>query len=386
MPKDKDRTLNPAAAARKAEKVKALKKSKTAIQAQRTERLAQRNPHRLETQISALKDGGGGKLNTRDAKHLTELEAELARVKRAREKVGAPAPAAGAGGYVKREGGDDDGGSTRGGRGRGRGGGGGYAGLGKRRRGDVEDAGSSSGDDDETDEEVRKIPWPRDTPPPIPPARSRRNANTEPLGRERRRHPPAGSNDDGKEEDKEEGKPDLSLPQKPGGAGGEEEKVAPRTTYESKAQVRDLRKEATARFMPSVVKRKMDAGKGRGPGGRLLEEEEVQRLEGEGYKFGGSAKVDAEDRGGEDEGKGDGMTVDAAPAVALQDRGDGNVALEKAEARRLREEEEAFERDIAADMQGEEAKEDAAAGVAEPTPPKKRTMQASVEEQSDEEM
>ena len=371
MPKDKDRTLNPAAAARKAEKAKALKKSKTAIQAQRTERLAQRNPNRLESQISALKDAGAN-LNTRDAKHLTELEVELARVKRAREKIGVPAPPTG---YVKREGGDDDdGGSARGGRGRGRG----YAGLGKRRRGDVEDAGSSSGDDDdETDEDVRRIPWPRDTPPPIPPARSRRNANTEPLGRERRR-PPA----DGKEEDQEEeGKPDLSLPQKPGG-----EKVAPRTTYESKAQVRDLRKEATARFMPSVVKRKMDAGKGRGPGGRLLEEEEVQKLEGEWYKFGGYAKVDAEDRGGEGGGKGDGMVLDAAPDVALQDRGNGNAAVDEAEARRLREEEEAFEREIAAGMQVEEAEEDAAAEVAEPTPPKKRTMQASVEEQSDEEM
>lgn len=247
----------------------------------------------------------------------------------------------------------------------------------------MEDAGSSSGDDDETDEDVRKIPWPRDTPPPIPPARSRRNANTEPLGRERRRPPPnaRGNDDGGEEEDEEDGKPDLSLPQKPGG-----EKVAPRTTYESKAQVRDLRKEATARFMPSVVKRKMDAGKGRGPGGRLLEEEEVQKLEGEGYKFGGSTKVDADDRGGEDEGKGDGMMVDAAPAVALQDRGDGNTALDEAEGRRLREEEEAFERDVAADMQMEEAKEDADAGVAEPTPPIKRTMQASVEEQSDEEM
>ena len=311
-------------------------------------------------------------MNNRDAKHLTELEAELARVKRAREKVGAPPTTTGGGSggaYVKREsGGGDDGGRRRGR-------GGGYTGLGKRRRLDVEDSASSS-DDDETDEDVRNIPWPRDTPPPIPPARSRRNANTEPLGRERRL-PNARGNDDGEEE--EEGKLDLSLPQKLG------EKVQPRTTYESKAQVRDLRKEATARFMPSVVKRKMDAGKGKGAGGRLLEEEEVEKLEEAGYKFGGPTKVDAEDRGGEDEGKGDGMVVDAAPAVALQDTGDEKGALDEAEARWLREEEEAFEREIAADMQVEETKEDAADGVEKPTPPK-RSMQASVEEQSDEEM
>ena len=87
MAKDKDRALNPAAAQRKLEKQKALKKGKAQVAAQRTERLAHRNPHRLESQISdlhALRESSGGKLSTRDQKQLEELERDTARVKKAR--------------------------------------------------------------------------------------------------------------------------------------------------------------------------------------------------------------------------------------------------------------------------------------------------------------
>ncbi|KAL8711777.1 MAG: hypothetical protein Q9225_007069, partial [Loekoesia sp. 1 TL-2023] len=86
----KDRTLNPATAQLKADKARALKKSKAAVSAQRTERLAQRNPSRLERQISDLKSlaesSPTGGLNAREKKQLEELERQLVAVRRAREK------------------------------------------------------------------------------------------------------------------------------------------------------------------------------------------------------------------------------------------------------------------------------------------------------------
>lgn len=97
MAKDKDRALNPAAAQRKADKQKALKKGKAAVQAQRNERLAHRNPARLERQIADLKtlqssSPQGGGLSARDKKQLEDLERELGRVKKAREALGGKAP------------------------------------------------------------------------------------------------------------------------------------------------------------------------------------------------------------------------------------------------------------------------------------------------------
>lgn len=52
-------------------------------------------------------------------------------------------------------------------------------------------------------------------------------------------------------------------------------------TYESKPVVRDLKKEATA-FVPKVVKQKLDAVRG-GVQQTLLDEDELDRLEKEGY-------------------------------------------------------------------------------------------------------
>lgn len=52
-----------------------------------------------------------------------------------------------------------------------------------------------------------------------------------------------------------------------------------KTVYESAPIVRDLRKEAVA-FVPSVVRKKLDKGKG---SGGLLEPEEADKLEREGY-------------------------------------------------------------------------------------------------------
>jgi len=238
----------------------------------------------------------------------------VARVKKAREALGDKAPTFNQGG------GRDDSGRGRGDGGRGRGG---YGGLGKRAREQEESSGG------ETDESVRRIPWPKDTPPPIPrqqrPERSRHstNANSEPLGAERRL--PARAEGVEQEQTRDESLP----PARP----------AVRTTYESAPQVRDLKKEATARFVPAAVRRKIDAT--RGKGGVLLEEEEVERLEREGYGVGGSAGVGS--------GVGRGVVVDAAPVVS----GEDDDAL-----RRLRDEEERFSREMEIEMVREEEEEE----------------------------
>lgn len=241
---------------------------------------------------------------------MDEAEKDVARVKKAREALGDKAPT-----FNHGRGRDDSGrGREDGGRGRDRGRGG-YGGLGKRAREQEESSG------DETDESVRRIPWPKDTPPPIPrqqrPDRSRHstNANSEPLGAERRL--PARA--DGVEPEQTR---DGPLPARP----------AVRTTYESAPQVRDLKKEATARFVPAAVRRKIDAT--RGKGGVLLEEEEVERLEREGYGVGGGAGA----------GVGRGVVVDAAPVVS---------EVEDDALRRLREEEERFSREMEMEMVGE---------------------------------
>lgn len=93
--------------------------------------------------------------------------------------------------------------------------------------------------------------------------------------------------------------------------------------------VRDLRKEATARFVPNAVKRKIDATKG--VGAKLLEEEEVEKLEKEGYGAGGRSLGSMGERG---------LVVDAAPEVEV-----GGLEDER-EIRRLEEEEERFRREM----------------------------------------
>ena len=281
--------------------------------AQRTERYANRNPRRLESQISdlvALKEAQGGKLSARDQKQLEDLQKDIARVKKAREALGDKAPTFNVG--RKREDGEA-------GRNNGRGD---YKTLGKRNREDQEENSGS-----ETDESVRRIPWPRDTPPPIPRQRHDRpeqstNANSEPLGSNRRlpqRPEPGG----------EDHVPDITLPMKP----------PVRTIYESAPQVRDLKIEATARIKPAAVRKKIDATKGKG--GMLLEEEEVERLEREGYGARqGSEAGTIEDRTERS------VTVDAAAAIKGEDEA----------ARAMKEEEERFalEMEKMAEVQGEQ--------------------------------
>jgi len=257
MAKDKERSINPAQQQRKLDKAKALKKGKAEAQARRNEKLARRNPDRLQKQIDDLKAlEAAGDIKPREKQILADLERDLRAVRKAREALGERAPQHGnreSGQHVIR-GGNENSGNI----------------LGKRRHDGERKAShqniirqdESSGS--ETDESVRRIPMPKDTPPPIPHAYRRTNhnrpvnANMEPLG-----EGPGGG----------ERQPQYTLPSKP--------IIEARTTYSSAPQIRDLKREAIERFVPTVVRRKQEAA--RGVGGHLVEPEEMDRLEAEGY-------------------------------------------------------------------------------------------------------
>ena len=226
-----------------------LPTGKADVQARRNEKLAQRNPDRIQKQIEDLKaiKEGDGKLTSHEEQALEALEKDLRAVKKAREALGDKAPA------FKSYHGPRDGGV-----------------LGKRRR-DADDASSS---DSDVPEDVRRIPMPRDTPPPIPKEildewyakrRAKRaaqatNANSEPLG--------DGSGKGGR--DVGQGQRQTTPVQA----------VESRTVYEAKPVLRDLQKEAVTAFVPTVVKMKLDKVKGQSG---LMEPEEADQLEREGY-------------------------------------------------------------------------------------------------------
>ena len=94
MPKDKERSVNPAAAQRKLEKQKNLKKGKAEALVRRNEKLARRNPDRIQRQISDLKQmqESGQKLRPREEQILEALERDLRAVQKAREALGDKAP------------------------------------------------------------------------------------------------------------------------------------------------------------------------------------------------------------------------------------------------------------------------------------------------------
>ncbi|KAI0113858.1 WW domain binding protein 11-domain-containing protein [Hypoxylon sp. NC0597] len=234
----KERNFNPVQAQRKAEKAKAIKKGKAEAAARRNEKLAKRNPERIQKQIDDLKKitSSGGKLTKHEESVLEGLERDLKAVNKAREALGDKAPSFGRSGGFR---GDSHGNNSV---------------LGKRRRGG-DDASSS---DSDVPDDVKNIPMPRDTPPPIPKEildkwyakrRAARNANDTPLGGQEKQPPP-------------------SAP------------IEAKTVYEAKPVVRDLRKEAVSAFMPTAVRMKMEKSKGQGG---LMEPEEADRLEREGY-------------------------------------------------------------------------------------------------------
>ncbi|ODA78678.1 hypothetical protein RJ55_06060 [Drechmeria coniospora] len=242
MPKEKN--YNPVQAQRKADKAKAIRKGKAENQERRNERLARKNPDRIQKHIDDLKAAAsnGGKLTRNEEQVLAGLEKELAAVQKAREAAGDSAPT-----FSRRREGSADRGV-----------------LGKRRRGSRD--GSSS--DEEVTEDVRAIPMPRDTPPPIPKdvldqwyakRRARRQAEMAERGDGRLGREQAGNNKGGA----------ANVPA-----------VESKTVYEAKPVMRDLRQEAVAAFVPAAVQVKMM--KGRGQGG-LMEPEEADQLEREGY-------------------------------------------------------------------------------------------------------
>lgn len=246
MPKDKDRAVNPAMAQRKLEKQKSLKKSKAEALARRNEKLARRNPERIQRQISELKsvEESGQSLRPREKQILEALERDHRAVLKAREELGDKAPKFASGGAA----------ANRGGRGRGD-----YV-LGKRRRDDYS-RGRFHGDgesSEETDDEVRRIPMPRDTPPPIPPEYQRKTRGGD---ESRGPHP---------------------LPPKPSAAES-------KTVYQSAPDIRNLRQEAVSKFLPAAVRAKQQSIKGQG---KLLEPEEMDQLEKAGYTAGPSSKAE----------------------------------------------------------------------------------------------
>ncbi|KAK4890041.1 hypothetical protein LTR27_011260 [Elasticomyces elasticus] len=234
---------NPVAAQRKADKQKEIAKSKKVQQGQRNEKLAKRNPDRLQKQVDELKElESRGALRPKDKETLGQLERDLKGVRKAREVLG-----------VKDERPRRDGASARPAKDtweksdvrqeqRDR-----RQQLGKRRRDD--DAAEDSGGD--TDPEVRRIPMPKDTPPPIP-----------------------------REHFHETGSSNANGPRQPHALPSKPIPVTPaQTTYSSAPQIRDLKKEAT-RFMPAIVSQQRKRVKGQG---RLLEPEEADKLEKSGY-------------------------------------------------------------------------------------------------------
>jgi hypothetical protein len=215
-------------------------------------------------------ESSGGKLTSHEKTVLEGLEKDLKAVRKAREALGDAAPKFGSG---PRDGGRGGFGGDRGGRG--------GSMLGKRRR----DADESS--DSDVPDDVKNIPMPRDTPPPIAKEILDKwyQARRERLGLNRERDnagrgtsansTPLGDND-----------------RRIGGATAAPKMplAEVKTVYEAKPVIRDLRKEAVS-FVPTAVRVKMEKGKGVGG---LVEPEEADRLEKEGY-MPASRKVDRGD-------------------------------------------------------------------------------------------
>lgn len=93
MARDKERSVNPAQQQRKLEKAKQLKKSRAELQAKRNEKLARRNPDRIQRQIDDLKAlEASGEIKPREKAILDDLERDLKAVRKAREALGQKAP------------------------------------------------------------------------------------------------------------------------------------------------------------------------------------------------------------------------------------------------------------------------------------------------------
>lgn len=206
----------------KAEKARQLKKSKQAKTKQRQEKLARRNPARIEAQIAQLRGlEESGEIRPHERKTLSELGEELVKVKKAREALGVREDDRDRDRDRNRDRDGDRGGPRQRGRG--------VSGPGTRPggagRGSSEYKSSRGGEDSDSGEStassVRDIPMPTGTPPPPPRQNYRQQQQPQ-----RAPH---------------------SLPPKP-------PSPVAITTYEAKPVVRDLQKEAAV-FVPAAVQR-----------------------------------------------------------------------------------------------------------------------------------
>jgi WW domain binding protein 11 len=305
MAKDKS-TLNPATAALKADKARTIKRSKAQQTKQLTEKLARRNPERLQKQIDELKQQAEtAPLRPKDKQTLEELERDVRRIRKAKDVLGDK----GRGERMAAAGGDR---GVLGKRTREGGGGAGWQQQQQQRR---ERAMMEEGESSATDEDAREIPMPKDVQnmPPMPRRRTQQrpqsavpatSANNTPLGGggradyradyraeqlqrrgERAGATPATRADMQDQEQQETGSGQRrALPAKPAPA---------QTVYSAAPQIRNLQKEAVSAFVPSSVAQKIAAAKG--AGARLVEPEEADRLEREGYMAAGGEKAAADE-------------------------------------------------------------------------------------------
>lgn len=324
MPKEKN--FNPVQVAKKAEKQKQIKKQKATVQAQRNEKLARRNPARIQRDIDSLKAiAESGEIRPHERQRLSELEKDLAAVNKARAALGDSAP--------QFRPWQDDSSGDRGDRGGHRGGRGGrHEGrggvLGKRSRDGSRRGGNGEGEESsDTDLDVKDIPMPKGTPPPLPRRHHHRVSDTE-----------------------------HKQPSEPKKAT---------IVYEAAPQVRDLRKEA-ARFVPVAVQQKMKQAKGEKG---LLDEEEFDKLEREGYiNPGKQTKIEV--------GEPADPELDAFLASAERDV-TGGIARKVVDAA----EQEAQYEMMAAEIRGEIHDRAAEASVAD-----KKLRQVEIEEVEDEDL
>lgn len=185
---------------------------------------------------------------------LEGRERDLRSVKKARDTLGDKAPTFGrgdGGGWDREKDRDGGRGSV----------------LGKRQRDRTHEDWSVS--DEDVPEDVRSIPMPRDTPPPIP-KETLDGWYAKRRARWAAEHPDKQNQEGDQRRDGSSG--DKAAREKPAAEA--------KTVYSAAPVSRDLRKEAVAAFVPTSVKMKMDKGQGQGG---LIEPEEADRLEKEGY-------------------------------------------------------------------------------------------------------
>ncbi len=127
------------------------------------------------------------------------------------------------------------------------------------------------------------------------------------------------------------------------GRGQGRGQVQAQVVYEAKPIVRDLRKEATTRaLMPAAVREKLDASRGRG---KLLEPEEMDRLEREGY----AGALSTASTVGPSVGDGAGNRESRDGAAVHGNGGEGEGGNKEEERlRQLEEEEKRFRREVLA--------------------------------------